>query len=94
VPNIYSQYLLQGPVLQALSPSRMHRSIPNQLTDEQVAYVQNMYNLRVPVAAIAAVAESMLQEGETLDATPAPAETSTGGVGIEDATLPPSYEDL
>ena len=62
--------------------------IPNRLTNEQVAYVQSMYSLNVPVPGIAVVVERMLQEGSRT------VENSSGITGIRrTATKPPSYED-
>jgi hypothetical protein len=67
------------------------RNIPNQLTEEQAAYVQNMYSLNMPATAIALVVERMLQEGGT------PSEISASGSGVRrgntNATMPPSYTD-
>ena len=62
----------------------------DQLTNEQAAYVQNMYSLNVPAPAIALVVERMVQEGETRAG-----ESSTGSAvvrrGNSAATMPPSY---
>jgi len=69
-----------------------NRNIPNQLTEEQAAYVQNMYSLNMPAPAIALVVERMLQEQGT------PGEVSTGGINLRrgntNATMPPDYTDL
>jgi hypothetical protein len=65
------------------------RNSPTQLSEEQSAYVQNMYGLGVPAPAIAAVVERMLQEGET------PAENPTSYPNLRRgdtlASPPPSY---
>jgi len=64
--------------------------IPNQLTNEQAAYVQSMYSLNIPAPAMAVVVERMLQEGGRTG------ESSIGSSGIRrghsTATMPPSYE--
>ena len=65
--------------------------IPDQLTNEQAAYVQNMYSLNVPASAIAVVVERMMQGGRSTR------ETSSGGFGVRrgntTTTMPPSYAD-
>jgi hypothetical protein len=83
---------------------RASLNIPNQLTEEQAEYVQNMYSLRVPVPAIAAVVERMLREGDVPvdgQGSSTPVETSMAragvGAGIKrgstTVTKPPSYRD-
>ena len=63
--------------------------VPNQLTNEQAAYVQSMYSHNVPVPAMAVVVERMLQEGRRTG------ESSIGSAGVRrghtTATMPPSY---
>jgi hypothetical protein len=75
-------------------------NIPNQLTEEQAEYVQNLYSLRVPAPAIAAVVERMLREGDVPasgQGSSTPVETSMAGVGagvkrgFTTVTMPPSY---
>jgi len=81
-----------GGTLSSSSDSPDDRNRPNPLTDEQAAYVQNMYSLNVPAPAIAVVVERMLQEGERIG------EASTGSVGVRRAnttvTMPPNYTDI
>jgi hypothetical protein len=64
------------------------RNIPAQLSEEQSAYVQNMYGLGVPAPAIAAVVERMLQ-GETPAENPASYPNLRRGDTL--ASPPPSY---
>jgi len=81
-----------GGTLSSRPDSPVDRPSPNQLTDDQATYVQNMYSLDVPAPAIALVVERMLQERG------AAGESSTGGFGVSQgnmsATMPPSYADL
>jgi hypothetical protein len=81
-----------GGTLSSKQDSPNDRNSPNQLTDEEATYVQNMYSLNVPAPAIALVVERMLQEGGRTG------ESSTGSVGFRrgntTATMPPSYTDI
>jgi hypothetical protein len=80
-----------GGTLSSRTDSPDDRNSPNQLTDEQAAYVQNMYSLNVPVPGIALIVEKMLQEGGRTG------ESSTGSIGVRrgntTATMPPNYTD-
>jgi len=66
-------------------------NIPNQLTDEQAAYVRTMYDSSVPIPAIAVLVDRMLQEGRRTG------QSSIGNFGVSrgntTATMPPSYTD-
>jgi hypothetical protein len=81
-----------GSTLSSRPDSSHDRNSPNQLTDEQAAYVQNMYSLAVPAPVIALVVERMLQEGGRTG------ESFTGSVGVRRGnsivSMPPNYTDI